>query len=87
MQIGTLEAEVKAAKANLDALRLSSGEASTASAAAAAIEHEALLKAKADLEAIRKEAEALKEKESILEIQSEINLPSVRWKARNGMGR
>lgn len=30
--------------------------------------------------------ERLKEKIHILEVQSEINLPSVRWKARNGMG-
>lgn len=32
------------------------------------------------------EVERLAEKVKILEIQSEINLPSVRWKARNGMG-
>lgn len=32
------------------------------------------------------EAEKVKEKVEILEVQSEINLPSVRWKARNGLG-
>ncbi|KAI0089880.1 phosphatidylethanolamine-binding protein [Irpex rosettiformis] len=31
------------------------------------------------------DAERVKEKIAILEIQSEINLPSVRWKARNGL--
>lgn len=31
-------------------------------------------------------AERVKEKIGILEVQSEINLPSVRWKARNGLG-
>lgn len=31
------------------------------------------------------EVERLQEKVKILEVQSEINLPSVRWKARNGM--
>ena len=30
---------------------------------------------------------SLEEKVKILEIQSEINLPSVRWKARNGLGK
>lgn len=30
--------------------------------------------------------EELREKVGILEIQSEVNLPEVRWKARNGMG-
>ena len=32
------------------------------------------------------EAERVQEKIDILEIQSEINVPSVRWKARNGLG-
>ena len=32
------------------------------------------------------EVEKLREKAEILEIQSKINLPSVRWKARNGLG-
>lgn len=32
------------------------------------------------------EVEKLKAKAKILEIQSEINIPSVRWKARNGLG-
>jgi large subunit ribosomal protein L35 len=33
-----------------------------------------------------KEGEALRKKANILEVQSEINLPDVRWKARNGQG-
>jgi hypothetical protein len=32
------------------------------------------------------EAEALQKKVEILEVQSEINLPDVRWKFRNGLG-
>ncbi|KAH8101535.1 PEBP-like protein [Cristinia sonorae] len=45
---------------------------------------------KTQLEAAEKEGNAseverLKEKVKILEVQSEINLPSVRWKARNGL--
>lgn len=32
------------------------------------------------------EVEKLEERIKILEIQSEINLPSVRWRARNGLG-
>lgn len=32
------------------------------------------------------EVERLQERVNILEVQSEINLPSVRWKARNGLG-
>jgi large subunit ribosomal protein L35 len=32
------------------------------------------------------EADALRKKVEILEIQSEINLPDVRWKSRNGLG-
>lgn len=48
-----------------------------------------LVSVKAELEKGNKspeEVENLQEKVKILEIQSEINLPSVRWKARNGMG-
>lgn len=46
----------------------------------------------AELEAAEKdgkdllEIERLQEKVKILEVQSEINLPSVRWKAKNGLG-
>lgn len=46
----------------------------------------------AELEAAEKdgkdlqEIERLKDKVRILEVQSEINLPSVRWKAKNGLG-
>lgn len=59
-QIEALEVEVQAAKENLDVLRASSGNASDAVAEAAAVEHEALIKAKADLAAISTEIEALK---------------------------
>lgn len=38
------------------------------------------------LEALERELEALREKAKILEIQCEINLPSTRWYAANGMG-
>ncbi|KAI0094774.1 hypothetical protein BDY19DRAFT_982152 [Irpex rosettiformis] len=58
-QTDRLETDVKAAKENLELLRSSSGEASEAAATAAAVEHEALLKAKTDLEGIREEIEAL----------------------------
>lgn len=43
---------------------------------------ESLPEGEQDAEALRK----LRKKADILEIQSEINLPDVRWKARNGMG-
>lgn len=52
-----------------------------------------LVAVKAEIETLQassepnvEEIERLKEKVHILEIQSEINLPSVRWKARNGLG-
>lgn len=45
-----------------------------------------LKKAQAASEPNAEEVERLKEKVCILEIQSEVNLPSVRWKARNGLG-
>ena len=35
---------------------------------------------------VAEQAEKLKKKAEILEVQSEINLPSIRWKARNGLG-
>lgn len=47
---------------------------------------EELVKAESAKPVKTAEVERLKEKVEILEIQSEINLPSVRWKARNGMG-
>ncbi|KZT05973.1 uncharacterized protein LAESUDRAFT_654834 [Laetiporus sulphureus 93-53] len=59
-QIQALESEVAAGRHNLDALRSSSSEQSSASAAAAEVEHIALLKAKEDLEAIKLETESLK---------------------------
>ncbi len=46
----------------------------------------ALDKAQSEPELDAAAVERLKEKVKILEIQSETNLPSVRWKARNGMG-
>lgn len=52
-----------------------------------------LVAVKAEIETLQaspepnvEEIEGLKEKVHILEIQSQINLPSVRWKARNGLG-
>jgi chromosome segregation ATPase len=59
-QIQSLEGEVHSAKQNLAVLKESHDSATTTSAAAAAIEHEALMKAKADLEAIAAETTALK---------------------------
>ncbi|PSR83331.1 hypothetical protein PHLCEN_2v5768 [Hermanssonia centrifuga] len=44
-----------------------------------------LAKAESSPESDSSKVERLKEKVKILEIQSEINLPSVRWKARNGL--
>lgn len=46
----------------------------------------ALDKAQNEPEVDTVEVERLQEKVKILEVQSEINLPSVRWKARNGLG-
>ncbi|GBE78236.1 predicted protein [Sparassis crispa] len=59
-QIESLEAEIHAAKENLDVLRASSDEASVAAAAAADVEHSALLKAHEDLAAVQGETESLK---------------------------
>ncbi len=56
-QIEGLQAEVAVAKENLDVLRSSTSEASLAAASAAAVEHETLLKAQADLHAIQAELE------------------------------
>ena len=58
-QLDALQEEVATAKANLDILRASSGEASQAALASAEVEHAALLKAQADLTAIQGETEAL----------------------------
>lgn len=55
-QIGTLEAEVVAAKEALEATKISQ---TSGSEAAADVEHEALLKARSDLAAIKTEVEAL----------------------------
>lgn len=44
-----------------------------------------LKKAESTPDSNQDDLEKLKEKIRILEVQSEINLPSVRWKARNGM--
>jgi chromosome segregation ATPase len=55
-----LESEVVAAKENLEALRASHGSALSEAAAAAAVEHEALIKAHADLTAIAAETQTLK---------------------------
>lgn len=51
---------MKTARENLEALRSSSGEASEMAAAAASVEHDALVKAQANLDAIQKEVESLK---------------------------
>ncbi|KZT30690.1 hypothetical protein NEOLEDRAFT_1053426 [Neolentinus lepideus HHB14362 ss-1] len=58
-QIDTLQAEVAAARENLDVLRASNESATAEAAAVASIEHAALEKAKADLDAIQAESEAL----------------------------
>ena len=58
-QTERLEAEVRTARENLELLQSASGEASDAATAAAAVEHEALLKAKANLETIQQEIETL----------------------------
>ncbi|EGO05170.1 hypothetical protein SERLA73DRAFT_82651 [Serpula lacrymans var. lacrymans S7.3] len=59
-QIAALETQVSAAKDDLDVLRAAHDNNSSDAAAAAQIEREALLKAKADLEAIGAETEALR---------------------------
>lgn len=58
-QVTTLEAEVASTRAELEVLRVSNQAASGDAAAAAAIEHEALVKAKADFNAIKAETESL----------------------------
>jgi len=55
-----LESEITSTKSELQALRASSQLASSEAATAAAVEHEALLKARADLEAISLETSTLK---------------------------
>jgi predicted nucleic acid-binding Zn-ribbon protein len=59
-QVETLESQVAKTRAELEALQSSSETASKEAAAAAAVEHEALVKAKADLDSIRTETENLK---------------------------
>ncbi|KAF9787336.1 hypothetical protein BJ322DRAFT_717960 [Thelephora terrestris] len=58
-RIASLETEITSTKSELEALRASSQLATSEAAAAAAIEHEALLKARAELEEINAEASAL----------------------------
>jgi flagellar biosynthesis chaperone FliJ len=59
-QITSLESEITSTRSELEALRESSQLASSDAAAAAAVEHAALLKARADLEEISIETSALK---------------------------
>jgi conserved oligomeric Golgi complex subunit 6 len=59
-RIQSLENEVSVEKRNLETLRASHDSATAASTAAVAMEHEALVKTKADLVAIAAETEALK---------------------------
>lgn len=59
-QITSLEADLTSAKSELEALRASSQNAASDAAAAAAVEHEALLKTRADLEANNVETTALR---------------------------
>ena len=59
-QITTLESEITSTRSELEALRASSQLSASDAAAAAAVEHEALLKARADLEAIGIETSVLK---------------------------
>lgn len=56
----SLETEITSTKSELETLRAASQLASSNAAAAALVEHEALLKARADLETINAEASALK---------------------------
>jgi predicted nucleic acid-binding Zn-ribbon protein len=56
----SLESEITSTRSELEALRASSQLASSDATAAAAVEHEALLQARADLEAIGLETSALK---------------------------
>ncbi|KAJ3545860.1 hypothetical protein NM688_g5577 [Phlebia brevispora] len=74
-QIQTLEEQVRKAQESLEGLRSSSGQASEVAAAAAAAEHEALLKAQADLAALQKETEALKAEhaQTLAETQQKIS--------------
>ena len=58
--MASLESEIASSRSELEALRASSQLASSDAAAAAAVEREALLKARADLEAITAEVAALK---------------------------
>lgn len=74
-QIETLEGEVQAAKENLEVLKATSGQTSEAAAEAAAIEHDALIKAKADLDTISTELASLKEEhaKALAEAQEKIS--------------
>lgn len=74
-QIASLEAEITYAKSELEALRASSQLASSDAAAAAATEHQALLQARADLEAISVETSALKSAHAVAfgDLQSKLS--------------
>ena len=59
-QIGTLHADIVAAQENFESLRASSDQSSAEAAAAAQMEREAFLRAKADVETVTAEANSLR---------------------------
>ncbi|KAK7064336.1 laminin-like protein epi-1 [Favolaschia claudopus] len=73
-QIQTLEAEVSASKASLEVLQASHSGADSDAAAAAVVEHEALLKAQADFTTIEGEIVALKaaQTQALNEVQAQL---------------
>ncbi|KAF8898886.1 hypothetical protein BD779DRAFT_1430805 [Infundibulicybe gibba] len=58
-QLQVLEDQLSVSKDNLDALKASQGSSLSEAAAVASVEHDALIKAQADLKAIREETQAL----------------------------
>ncbi|KAF9650037.1 hypothetical protein BDM02DRAFT_3185728 [Thelephora ganbajun] len=75
-RITSLESEITSARSELEVLRMSSQLASSDAAAAAVVEHEALLKARADLEAINVETSALKSAHAVAlcELQQKLSV-------------
>ena len=77
-----MESEIASARSELEALRSSSQLASSDAAAATAVEHEALLKARADLEAIAAETSSLKSAHTVALNELQQRLSAAEAKAK-----
>lgn len=77
-----MESEIASTRSELEALRSSSQLASSDAAAATAVEHEALLKARADLEAIAAETSSLKSAHTVALNELQQRLSAAEAKAK-----